>query len=437
MLDTRSFRGRRCREPAETVVLMSEVRSSSLSTRRSSTARRRSPARLGTLIAVSVALVGAMIVGSLPGAAAAPKARDGQVRGFDADLGTKARFERANADNEVKGVTFEYLEFADDKFDPAISINEARRLVDQKQVFAIVPTLSVSVPVDYLTQKKVPFFGWGFDPNAFCTETPSKKIWGFGFSGCTSPVGDLVNDTYGPLYDYISNLTGKKKPTAVVTSNDNAGGQSAVTNASAQLEGAGFEVVSSEANVPEQVSDYAPYTQDWLTAADGEEPDLFFALFSVQSLQIVNALNANGYDGTIVTGLYSDLLVKPLEGTLTTASYNVEPNDGLAQMQADLEAVKPGTPVTSTNAAAYLAADMFIQAVKKAAKNGKQNITPDAVQKAASKQTWQIEGFAGPTKYPKSSQVGTEACGTLLQSDGTAWNIVNPYTCSSKTFKKK
>ena len=411
--------------------------------------RRRASARTFVVVALLVGVLGtAGLVAGGPTASAA-----GDVRGFDgttivtagmgpaasftgAEVGTKARYERANKTNEVKGVKFKFAEFADDKSDPASAISEARRLVTQENVFAIVPLLSTVTPGTYLVQQHVPSFGWGFDPNAYCSKTPSTALWAFGFTGCTGPVGNKVSDTFTSAYKYASELTGKKHPTAVVVSNENPAGQGAVDNGAASLKGAGFKIVWAKANVPEQVSDYAPYIKDWLTADDGNQPDFFYALFSVQSLAVVDALNANGFEGTIETGLYSDLVVKPLEGTLTGSSYNTAPNKGLTQMQEDVEAVAPGTKVTSLNAAAYFAADMFIQAVKTAAKQGKANITPEAVQKAASVQTWEIPGLVGPTIYPASTQVAKKSCSTLLKSDGTTWNIVAPFTCSAKTFRK-
>ena len=62
----------------------------------------------------------------------------------------------------------------------------------------------------------------------------------------------------------------------------------------------------------------------------------------------------------------------------------------------------PGEVINQPTIAGYLAADMFIQALKKAGKNP----TPETIQKAAAKLTYEIEGFVGPTKYPKGFKVG-------------------------------
>jgi Periplasmic binding protein len=168
--------------------------------------------------------------------------------------------------------------------------------------------------------------------------------------------------------------------------------------------------------------------QDWLSADDGEHPDAIYCLLSVQCLEIWAAVQAAGYEGTFQTSLYTDLLVEPLAGTVAQSFYNVEPNEGLTQLQEDLEAFEPGTEISATNAPAYFAADMFIQALKEVGTN----VTPEAVQEALANQTWEIEGFVGPIRYPDSTVASTPSCNSLLESDGTAWTVVVPYGCSDE-----
>ena len=80
---------------------------------------------------------------------------------------------------------------------------------------------------------------------------------------------------------------------------------------------------------------------------------------------------------------------------------------------------------------------MFIKALKKVAKGGKDKITPENVQKAAMNQTWQLKGVAGPTVYPQSTVSSYQSCSAEVLSDGTAWKQVLPYTCSKKQYKVK
>jgi len=79
---------------------------------------------------------------------------------------------------------------------------------------------------------------------------------------------------------------------------------------------------------------------------------------------------------------------------------------------------------TRDSIAAYLSADMFIQALKKAGKNP----TSESIQKAAAKMKYAVKGFVGPTKYPKGFKAGTP-CGQLAHSDGTAWDVAVPFQC--------
>ena len=99
-----------------------------------------------------------------------------------------------------------------------------------------------------------------------------------------------------------------------------------------------------------------------------------------------------------------------------------------------MQAFKPGAPYSLTLSGGYFGADMFIAAVKAALKTSK-TLTSAAVQKAASKMTYQVKNTVGPTTYPASYKYSVKACSTLLyDADGTAFSIVQPYKCTTKTY---
>jgi ABC-type branched-subunit amino acid transport system substrate-binding protein len=106
------------------------------------------------------------------------------------------------------------------------------------------------------------------------------------------------------------------------------------------------------------------------------------------------------------------------------------------RMKTDLDAFEPGSgaKIDSGTIAGYTSTDMFIQALKTAAKKGKANITPANVQKAAARQTWKLEGVAGPTKYPDSTVSSVQTCGAIFVSDGTQWNTEVPFGCSALRY---
>jgi hypothetical protein len=104
-------------------------------------------------------------------------------------------------------------------------------------------------------------------------------------------------------------------------------------------------------------------------------------------------------------------------------------------MNADVAKVAPGTKMDGTVFSGYASTDMFIQALKTAAKSGKSAITPANIQKIAAKQTWQLKGLTGPVVFPVATNAQEPYCTSLFESDGTTWNTVEPYSCSTKTFK--
>jgi branched-chain amino acid transport system substrate-binding protein len=408
---------------------------------------RKRFARVGVLAAV--ALVVGMVV--MPSAGQAVPS----VRGFDGTTvtlasmgiaaqfpgvptGVQARIKRFNDNNEIKGVKLKYTENADDKQDPATSLSEARRLVTQEGVFAIVGDTSQSNPVDFFAQQHVPYFGWAFD-GTYCSPKPVTTLWGFGYDGCLVPSNPKVMpDSGAPLYAYAVKQTGKQHPTVAIFGNDTQSGKNAVQYQASSYQGAGFNVTYAKGPIPPPpVSDYTPYAQEVLKGgANGAAPDVIVCLLSTDCIPMYSLIQANNYKGVYQSFLYSDQLLKPMNGSVAAINFvNLnESTPALTQMKADVEAVKPGAAIDTGVATAYFTTDMFIQALKTAAKKGKSNITPEAVQKAAAVQTWQIKGLAGPTKYPNSTVKSFPACTSLVSDDGTAWKTVEPFACSTKGY---
>jgi ABC-type branched-subunit amino acid transport system substrate-binding protein len=405
--------------------------------------------RTGAVAAI-VALCASVLVGLGAGPAAA------QVRGFDgttitvaglgiksqlplAELGAQARIQRFNDANEIKGVKMKYTEFADDKGEPATALSEARRLVTQTGVFAIVGDESSANPGDYFTQQKVPFFGGGFD-FTYCSNKPSTKVWGFSFSGCIIPDDpEWIGNLGKAPYIYASEKTGKKHPTAVVFGADNDSGKKGNHKFAVGYQGAGFKVVDVQNTIPQpSPADYSPYVQQMLTGDNGKAPDVIFCQMSVDCIPIYSLLRANGFTGIYVHGIYSDSLVKPMAGSVAFGPYvNLqEPTSGYKQMKADMDAYQAGssTKLDFGSLVGYTSTDMLIQSLKKVAAKGKSNITPEAVQKAASTMTFKIDGVYGPSEYPNATVYSYPACLSMNESDGTAWKTVVPLTCSKDKF---
>ena len=360
----------------------------------------------------------------------------GYAANFDPDgtIGATARFKRFNDTNEMKGIKISYKEFADDNQDPAKSLNEARRLVQQVGVFAIVPNLSDTNPGAFLKQQHVPYFGWAFD-DTYCSAAPSTQVWGFGFNGCLVPAHPKKMPGTGAdqLYKYVNQKTGKKNPTVALFSTDTEAGRDSTGFQASAFAGAGFKVVYSKGTIPAtSVTDYTPYVQALMTSDNGKPPDAMVCLLATQCINTYTLIKAGNYQGTFWSALFDPRLVGTFSGAVSLASFQPtqEPSAANQQMQKDVDAIKSGAQLTSGTVAGYFAADFFIQALKKAGLSP----TPEKVQAAASKMTFAIKGLVGPTKYPSSTVIPTPSCSALMSSDGTAFSVVNPYQCSSKTY---
>jgi ABC-type branched-subunit amino acid transport system substrate-binding protein len=416
---------------------------------------RKRSARVRALVLATV--TAALVAGVAAGGTSAGAARS--VRGFDgttikvagfgiksqlptAESSARARIKRFNDTNEIKGVKIDYVEFADDKQDPATALTEARRLVTQDNVFAIVGDISQFNPKDYFTQQHVPYFGWGFD-DTYCSHLPSTKLWGFAYSGCGVPSDpSYLGDSARAIYEYAKQKTGKAHPTAALIGNDTNSSKNAAKFSQISWSGIGFDIVGNFTQMPiPPIADYTPYAQQALTADNGKAPDVIACLLATDCIPLYAQMQANNYPGIYMSSLYTNLLVGSMKGsTVNTAFVNPTTSTaGMDAMKKDLDAFQAGEGqnVDSGVIAGYTSTDMFIQALKTVAKGGKNKITPEAVQAAAARQTWELKGVAGPTQYPKATVNTYPTCNSLFLSDGTAWNTVVDYGCSTKTYKVK
>ncbi|MEX2253880.1 MAG: ABC transporter substrate-binding protein [Acidimicrobiia bacterium] len=357
---------------------------------------------------------------------------------FGADTGAKARFKLENDKGGVNGRMINYLGWSDDGNSADTNLQETQRLIQQEQVAAIVPVLSpwYLEGAEFAEQQGVPAFGWGISAG-FCETT-----FAFGFSGCLTPKPPVkvASNTWGGLIDeyFISQgeEQGAEGKTAAVIAEDNDSGKSGVKVIAATAKAVDMDVVYEKASMPAAeggtpVSDFSPYINDIMTSADGDQPDVVFVVISQNNLLgFAPALDAAGFDGLSTNAvLYSPQAAAIVKGDFILTQFATpEAADTTPAVQEFVDAVDavkaPDEVINQPTIAGYLAADMFIAALKKAGKNP----TSKSIQKAAAKITYSQKGFVGPTKYPKGFKAGTP-CGQLSESDGTAFTVAVPFQC--------
>jgi len=354
-------------------------------------------------------------------------------------LAAKARFDEANKSGEIPGGRkINYIGFADDKSTADVNLSEGRRLVDQEQVFGVVPVITPFLQAGtYFNQQKVPTVGWGISP-AFC-DSANKYV--FGFTGCLVPNPPTYpGNTWGELVNAQLTAQGKggaKGKTAAVIAENNDSGKSGVEVISATAEAVGMKLVYNQASMPApptQITDFSPYVQALMTSNGGQPPDVIFLVISQGNVvSMGRALNQAGYKGLQTNAVsYAPQLTTLATGwsAFTQFATPESTSQNMAKITASLKAAgidSIGQPAL----AGYFAADMFVQILKKAGKN----LSPESFQKAAAKIQYSIPDVIGPTVYPASFKAGAP-CVQLATSDGTKWAVTAPFKCYDLLTKK-
>jgi len=231
--------------------------------------------------------------------------------------GAKAYFDSVNAKGGVSKRRIEY-EIVDDAYNPALTVQGVRRLVEQDEVFAVFNTLGTESNLairDYLNQMKVPqLFAasgattWGRDA--------AKYPWTIGFQPSYAAEGFV----YGR---YVAQ-TMKKAKIAVLFQNDDYG-KDLLGALRSGLGRSGSKVVAAE---PYQVTSPDVGSQIAKLKASGANVLAIFATptFAIQAYVFANRLGwkpkviVNGVSGTSnIMALASEGgKNKVVEGSITT-----------------------------------------------------------------------------------------------------------------------
>jgi branched-chain amino acid transport system substrate-binding protein len=350
----------------------------------------------------------------------------------DSAVGARARFDKANSNNELPGGRqINFLGFRDDGSDPSKNRDEGTKLVQEDQVFAVVP---VSTPFlgasDFFAQNKTPFIGWGI-ASGFC-----DNPFGFGFSGCLTPEDPKsAASTWGELIKK-GNFNGDTKgKTAAVISEDNDSGAAGIKVISASAKAGGFKVVYAKNPVPPPpaaVSDYTPFANEIMTSNNGRPPDVVFVVTAFSNVTgIQSKLTELGYQGVLTNAVgYDPRLAAQFVGTSTYIQFNAfesaqQGNTAMQEIINDVRAVNPDQMLTQPVLAGYLSADMFVQMLKKTGRN----LTQERFLRTANRNfKYEPKDVAGPITFPAGHRTGG-TCGTLVESQGTDYAIKVPFDC--------
>jgi hypothetical protein len=357
-----------------------------------------------------------------------------------AELGAKARFQRANDEGGVNGRKINYLGAVDNHLDPSQDLSTIKKVVQQDKAFAVVPLISpvLAQGGQFLVQNKIPFYGWGITP-AYCN-TDS----GFGFSGCLVPT-TADNEISGASSGLIDKLLGIKDgsgKTVAMISEDSTSGTFGIKVIEAAYVADKWKVTYAKATIPagSPTTDFTPYAQAILTSNGGKAPDVVVHVTTAPNvIGLSNALTRAGFKGPQENAVTYDpsYLANPasraaLEGGYVFLQYGSFQGDSSAnqQMLKDVQAVDPGQKeLTQDIAIGYYSADIFLHHLQKAGKN----LSRAAFLKAANDgSSYEVAGGLGKVSYPENHK-NSVPCGSLVQISGGKYVEKVPLTCFTNT----
>ena len=333
----------------------------------------------------------------------------------DAFKGTRAYFDKVNAEGGVFGKKIEIVAEIDDGADPNRHRSQVRTLVERDNVFAVLP-LSVLffTGADYLAQHDIPTFGWNI--NAEWSTGPSL----FGEKGSF-----LCFTCPGPYLSWLANQAGRSKAAVLAyevdQSRDCATGQEKGYDRFGPANG--VEMVFKDANLgfgfttPAIAADIDQIRQKGAdivtTCIDGNASGRLAKALHDAGVDAIQYL-PNGYNRDVIDE-FADVLEGSYVATMFVPLEEQQPPEGLRDF---LDAMEEAGETPNENAlSGWINADLFVTGLKEAGENFTRASLVDAINKM---ENYTANGILAGIDWTKAhTQPNTSGCtATLKVEDG-------------------
>jgi Periplasmic binding protein len=399
-----------------------------------------------SVIATAICMAAAAFVGPSALADAKSGASSVIVVGGQGDLsafpgvaaGFQARIARFDRNGGLGGRKIKFIGVLDDNLTPSTSTMHTQQLVLDDHVFADAPFESEVCGAGqgtFLVEHQTPFIGIGA-----CGAWSANNRWGFAPAGYLSNPDVQTNEVDKQIIDVTKqalHLSTSSKVKLALIGIDAAYGAADVRALTGVAKGLGATVVYSEASLPLEVTNYAPYVQAILTSGANA---VFEVLGTAGAVGLAAALKAANFKGVVANAVAyfpGQLAGNPseesaLQGTYVTSAWPVEQSNSPASRQEmkDLKAI--GQPnLGFGTAAGYWSADMLVEMLQAtAARYGAANVTPSKLQQVASHFTYvsSLKGGLCPLSYPKSFDAPAVGF-TTVEVQGSGYVVKIPYSC--------
>jgi len=342
----------------------------------------------------------------------------------DARVGVEARIAEANEEG-IHGRTIEVIEAEDDNNEASKGQETVQRLVEQEEVFALLPVLSGQFGGgDYIVQNQIPTFGWGTHP-AFCGNDIA-----FGFTGCvTNPNLEVGSNALGTV---LEEHFGTTDMSVAFLGEDNDAGRGGLELLAASVADKGFDVVMQDASLPappDVLGDPSPFVTEVLGADGGEQPDIVYLVATLSGTSLSDSLQTAGFEGTIMTPSFSPLLlgVPGYDGSFVNTQMSMDPDiEANAAMMEAVRAVAPDQELNLAVSAGYWAADMFVKALEETG----EDLTVENLLATLNGGdfTYEVPDVVGPSTWPANHDEPVPCAALTEVRDGEFIPTV-PLTC--------
>jgi len=342
----------------------------------------------------------------------------------DARIGVEARLKEANDAGGVHGRQIEVVEIANDNNEPTKSLENVQRLVEQQQVFALLPIMSGGFGGgDYIVDNNIPTFGWGTHP-AFCENENA-----FGFTGCvTHPSLTKGSNALGTG---LEELLGGTDATVAFLGEDNDSSKGGIELLVASVEDKGFDVVLADTSLPappDPLGDASPFVSKVMQADGGSPPDIVYIVATLSGTKIADALQGAGYEGKIFTPSYSPLLLGTpgYDGVFINTQFSLDPEvPANAAMLEAVHAIDADAELNLGIAAGYWTADFFIAGLEATG----EDLTVENLLKTLNDGfTYEVPDVVGPSTWPENHELSVPCSAITEVRDGEFIPLV-PLTC--------
>ncbi|MCU1457629.1 MAG: ABC-type branched-chain amino acid transport system periplasmic component-like protein [Actinomycetia bacterium] len=342
-------------------------------------------------------------IGGLAGVTGA-QSPDGQ-----AFLGTQAYVKWFNAQGGIYGKKLKIVAQRDDASRASQDISQARALVEQDKVFAILPVATQSfLGATYLATTKTPVFGWNIN-----TEWEKGKNL-FGQSGSRSAFSEA--ETYLPA---MAKAAGATK-VGIMDYDGAAQSVACGDGQSASYKKYGLDQVYRSTglnfgftDISGEIAKMRSAGVQFLSTCMDLDGNVAAAKAIHQAGLDVKVYSPQGYDastpkkyGSSVEGFYFSTIFRPFEAVGNNKAEKLY----LAQMKANKY------PTSELTLVGWVNGMLFTQALKNAGKNFTQQKVIDAVNKMGN---WTAGGILAPvdyTQWPRNNQrPNSPSCSAIVQ----------------------